>query len=87
MGLILQTASHVTATEYIQDSDNVGSFSYRLAKRSELCDLSNFKHGAAVGARHRGLSVTETDGLLGISHTVVSRVYREWCSKANSPSL
>jgi hypothetical protein len=38
-------------------------------------DLSNFDGGMIVGARGAGSSVSETAGLLGFSHTAVSKVY------------
>ena len=44
----------------------------RMGKTS---DLSDFKSGMIVGARCAGSSISETAGLLGFSHTTVSRVY------------
>ena len=40
-------------------------------------DLSDFECGMVVGARWAGLSISETADLLGFSHTIISRVYRE----------
>lgn len=39
--------------------------------------ISDFECDVVVGARRAGLSVSETDYLLGFSHTSISKVYRE----------
>ncbi len=44
-------------------------------------NLSDFERGIVVGARRSGLSISETADLLWFSHTIVSRVYREWLEK------
>ena len=54
----------------------------RMGKTS---DLSNFEHGL-IGARRTGSSISETDGLLGVSCTTVSRVYRQWWVKQKTSS-
>ncbi len=40
-------------------------------------DLSDFERGMVVGARRDGLSISKTD-ISKVSHTTISRVYREW---------
>ncbi len=44
-------------------------------------DLSDFEHGIVVGARRAGLSISKTADLLGFSHTIISRIYRELSEK------
>ncbi len=44
-------------------------------------DLSDFERKMVVGARRAGLSISKTTDLLWFSHTIVSRVYREWTEK------
>ncbi len=44
-------------------------------------DLSDFERGMVVGARRAGLSISKTADLLELSHTTISRVYREWSKK------
>lgn len=60
--------------------DNLLKFkpSIRMGKK---CDLSDFEHGIAVGARLAGLSISEAADRLSYSHTTISRVYREWSEK------
>ena len=45
-------------------------------------DISDF--GMVVGARWAGLSISETDDLLGFSCTTISWVYREFKSEVGS---
>ncbi len=52
--------------------------SIRMGKKGDLCD---FERGMVVGARRAGLSISKTVDLLGFSHKIISRVYREWSEK------
>uniref|UniRef100_A0AAY4AU25 Uncharacterized protein n=1 Tax=Denticeps clupeoides TaxID=299321 RepID=A0AAY4AU25_9TELE len=45
----------------------------------------DFERGLVVDARQASLSISETADLLGLSHTTVSGVNREW-SKKGKPS-
>ncbi len=40
--------------------------------------LSDFECGMVVGATRAGLNISKTADLLWFSHTIISRVYREW---------
>ncbi len=44
-------------------------------------DLSDFEHGMVVGARRARMSISKTADLLGVSHTTIFKVYREWSEK------
>lgn len=40
------------------------------------CNLTDFDHGMVDDARHTGLSISETDNLLGFSHTTIWSLHR-----------
>lgn len=41
-------------------------------------DLGGTKRAVVAGATWAGLSISEAAHLLGVIHTIISRVYREW---------
>lgn len=41
-------------------------------------DLGDFECVIVVGARQAGINISQTVDLLGISYTIISKVYREW---------
>lgn len=41
-------------------------------------DLGDFECVMLVGTRQAGINISQTVDLLGISYTIISKVYREW---------